>query len=165
MLQIGAIEGVLDGHQNAVAAERFFEEIESSGAGGFDGIGDGAVAGNHDDGRGCHVLPDGAQQVDAVAIGQLHIEEVGVGATAVGMPVEVRHGAANIDGIAFPLQDQTQGAADILFVIHDQKAFGYHWLRLGAARGNRRRPALLSLPQCPRPTAARWKGPAPCLSF
>jgi hypothetical protein len=41
-------ERVLHGNQDAVAAERFFEEIESAGARGFHGVGDGGVAGNHD---------------------------------------------------------------------------------------------------------------------
>ena len=74
--------------------------------------------------------------------------------------------AADVHRVALALQNHAQRAADILFVIHDQNAFGSHWSPRAAARGSLRRPVLLSPVRCPRPTAARscarWKAPAPC---
>ena len=117
-------------------------------------------------GDGSAVLAHGLQQVDAVAVRQFHVEQVGVGAAGIGVLAEVRHRFAHVHGVALALQNHAQRAADILFVIHDQHAFGSHWSPRAAARGNLRRPVLLSPVQCPRPTAARFcarsKAPTPC---
>ena len=78
-------------------------------------------------GDGGAVLAHRLQQVDAVAVGQLHIEQVGVGALGIGMPAEIRHRLAHVHGVALALQNHAQRAADILFIIHDQHAFGSHW--------------------------------------
>ena len=66
------------------------------------------------------------QQVDAAAVGQLHVQQVGVGAPRVRMLGELRHAAAEIHQVALALQNHAQRTADILFVIHDQDAFGCH---------------------------------------
>jgi hypothetical protein len=50
LLEGALFERILDGDHHAVAAQRLFEKIEGAGAGGFHGIGDGGVAGDHDDG-------------------------------------------------------------------------------------------------------------------
>ena len=85
LAQGGLLDGVLHGQQHAVAAQRLLQEIEGAGARGFHRVGDGAVAGNHDGRRRRAVLPHGLQQVDAVAVRQLHVEQVGVGALGVGV--------------------------------------------------------------------------------
>ena len=72
------------------------------------------------------VLLDRLQQVDAAAVGQLHIQQVGVGAPRVGVLGELRDAAAEVHRVALALQNHAQRAADILFVIHDQDAFGCH---------------------------------------
>ena len=124
--QGGVLQRVLHRQQHAVAAQRLFQEIESAGARGFHRVGDGAVAGDHDGRRRRAVLLAPPQQVDAVAVGQLHVEQVGVGAPGVGVLAELRHAAADVHLLALALQNHAQRAADILFVIHDQDAFGCH---------------------------------------
>ena len=96
-------------------------------------------------GAAAAVLLHRAQQVDAAAVRQPHVEQVGVGAPRVGVRAELRHGLRQtFTCVALALQNHAQRAADILFVVHDQDAFGCHWLPRAAARGNLRRPVLLS---------------------
>ncbi len=138
--QRGLRERVFEGHQHAVAAERLFEEVESAGAGGFDGVGDGGVAGDHDDRRFHFLLLQPAQQVDAAAIGEAHVEEEDVHALGIGEGFEFGGGFENVDGEAFALEDHAQGAADVFFVVNDENAFGDHFVPTGGRRGSPRRP-------------------------
>ena len=79
------LERVLERQQDVVAAERFFQKIESAGARGFDGFGDGAVAGDHDGGRQDVAFADVAQEIDAAAVGQADVEQQQVGALGRGL--------------------------------------------------------------------------------
>ncbi len=164
--QAGVLDRILDRHQHAVAAERLLQKIERPGARGFHRVGDGAVPGNHDGRRGGGVLPHRLQQLDAVAIGQLDIEQIGIRPVRVRMPAELRRRPAHVHGIPLALQNHPQRAAYVLFVIHDQQAFGRHSSLSAAARGSPRRRVLLSLRQCPRRKAARLcarsTAPTPC---
>ena len=71
--------------------------------------------------------------------------------SASGMRAELGAWTGRRDTVALALQNHAQRAADILFVIHDQNAFGCHWTPRAAARGKLRRPVLLS----PADVAAR----------
>jgi len=144
--QRGVLHGVLHRQQHAVAAQRLLQEIEGSGARRLHRVGDGAVPGNHDGRRRRAVLLHRPQQVDAVAVRQLHVEQVRVGPLRVRMAPEFRHRFADVHAVAFAFQNHSQRAPDVLFVIHDQHAFGSHWSQPAAARGSLRRPVLLSPP-------------------
>lgn len=72
------------------------------------------------------VLFDHLDEIDAAAIGQLHIQQVRIGAARVGVLAELGHALTDVDGVAFALQDHAQRAPDILFIIHDQDALGCH---------------------------------------
>ena len=165
--QAGLLQRVLHGQQHAVAAQRLLQKIEGAGARGFHRVGDGAVAGNHDGRRRRR------RSAAPAAAGRCRCRPAASCRTGrrrraarPGCAPELRHRPAHVHRVALALQNHAQRAADILFVIHDQDAFGCHWSQRAAARGNLRRPVLLSPEQCPRPTAARscarWKVPAPC---
>ena len=168
LAQGGVLHGVLHGQQHAIAAQRLFQEIERPGARRFHRVGDGAVPGNHDGRRIRAVLLHGTQQVDPVAVRQFHVEQVRVGPLRVRMAPEFRHRLADVHAVAFAFQNHPQRAADVLFIIHDQDAFGSHWSQPAAARGSLRRPVLLSPPRCPRRIAVRScaqsRAPVPCPS-
>jgi hypothetical protein len=89
--QVGLLDGVLHGQQDAVAAQRLLQKIEGAGARGLHRVGDGSVSRNHDGRPRGAVLAHGLQQVDAVAVRQFHVEQVGVGAAGIGMLAEIRH--------------------------------------------------------------------------
>ena len=58
------------------------------------------------------------------AAGSLELHELQL--FCVGVLGELRDAAAEVHGVPFALENHAQGAADILFVIHDQDAFGCH---------------------------------------
>ena len=74
------------------------------------------------------------QQVDAAAVGQPHVEQRSVG--ALGRGFGFGDAAREGDGVAFALQNQTQRAADIVFVVQNENAFRGH--------GSHAAPALVS---------------------
>ena len=117
--QLGFFQRVLQRQQNFFAAERLFQKIEGAGARGFHGVGDGPVAGDHQD-RRIHVVGfHPAHQVDPAAVRQAHVDQIGVGALRIAPwlrpTLEQR-----ADGVAFALQNQAERAADIFFVVDDQ---------------------------------------------
>ncbi len=120
------LERVLEGEQDAIAAERFFEEVECAGASGFDGVGDGGVAGDHDGGRGDVAALHVFQQIDAAAVGEADVEDEDVGAAEIGELLELADGAEGVHGVALALEDHAEGAADVFFVVNDQDAFVIH---------------------------------------
>ena len=65
--------------------------------------------GDHHHRRGVVALADGAQQVDAVAVGQAHVEQVEIGAAGAALRLELRHRAA--DGHARSPRLRGSGAA------------------------------------------------------
>ena len=125
--QAGVLQRVFQRHQHFFAAQRFFEKIERAGARSLDCVGDRPVPGNHDRGRAGIVLLKRAQQVDAAAVGQAHVEQEGIGALRVAIFAELGHGAANRHRVAFALQNHAQRAADVVFVVNYQNFFGRHW--------------------------------------
>ncbi len=106
-------------------------------------------------GRGRAVVLHHLQQVDAAAIGQLHVEHVGVGALRVGVALELGHGSAHVHRVAFAFQNHPQRAADILFIIPRSERAWMPLAQWAAAHGSLRRPVLLSPAQCRRPKAGR----------
>ena len=68
-------ERIFQRQQDTFAAQRFFEEIERSRAGGLHRVRNGGVAGDHDH-RARHVRCRPAQQIDAVAVGQLDVQKI-----------------------------------------------------------------------------------------
>jgi hypothetical protein len=124
--QVGLLDGVFHRQQDAVAAQRLLQEIEGAGARGFHRVGDGSVSRNHDGRRRRAILANRLQQVDPVAVRQFHVEQVDVGAGGIGMLAEIRHRLADVHRVALALQNHAQRTPDVLFVIHDQHAFGSH---------------------------------------
>ncbi len=84
--EVGLRGRVLEDHQYTFAAERLFEEVECAAAGSFHGVGDGGVAGDHDDRRGHFLLLKPAEEVDAALVGEFHIQDVSVAAGGFGEP-------------------------------------------------------------------------------
>src|SRR5262249_24284790 len=76
-------ERIVKDQQYSVASERFLEEVERAGPGRFDRVGDRAVARNHDDRRAVVVLAQPAQKVNSVAVRELNVEKICIGAAGV----------------------------------------------------------------------------------
>ena len=72
------------------------------------------------------VLPDREALLPPLPDSYPEAREAFLGAVRVGMLPELRHRAAHAHLVAFALQYHAQRAPDILLVIHDQDAFGYH---------------------------------------
>jgi hypothetical protein len=123
----GLIEGVADGEEDAVAVEGLFEEIEGAGVDGLDGVGDGAVAGDHDDGSGDGGSAEFAEEVYAGGVREADIEEEKGGEVAVLGAAVIRGAGEGGDGEAFALQDEAEGEADIGFVVNDPDFF-HEWV-------------------------------------
>jgi hypothetical protein len=113
------VEGVADSEENAVAVERFFEEVVGAGVDGLDGVGDGAVSGDHDDGGGEIGGAEFAEEIKAGGVGKADIEEeegdlfTALGAAAGG------GGGEGGDGKAFAFEDEAEGEADIGLIVND----------------------------------------------
>ena len=164
--QLGLLERVLEGYQHALAAERLLQKIERAGADGFHGVGDGPVAGNHDGRRVFAVLAEPAHQLDAAAVGQLHVQQVSVGAPGVGMSAEFGERAAQGNRVAFALQNHAQRAADIVFVVDDEDFFIGHSCQPAESGGTQRRPTrreqAASRRRRPVRSCERSTGPGRC---
>src|SRR5262249_21042499 len=74
--QVRLLDRILDYDQHSVARQRLFEEIKCTGASGLDSIGNRAVTRNHDDWSAIIALAKSAQEIDTVAVGKPHIEQV-----------------------------------------------------------------------------------------
>jgi hypothetical protein len=114
--QIRLLERVLQGKQHLVSPKRFLQKVKRPGARRLYRLGDRAVPGDHDYRRFISRLPDGTQKLDPVAVGKAHVEQIGVCAS---LRLELGRRAAGRHRVAFPLENQPQGPADILLVIHD----------------------------------------------
>ncbi len=171
-LQGALCQRVLDGYQHAVAAQRFFEEVKGSGAGGGYGVGNGGLPGNHDHGGGDLAGLEFAQQFDAVSVGQADVHQEQVDAGQIGKGAQFGARPRRVHLITLALEDHAKRTADILFVVKNQNAPGHELGKLSdrreAGRGSRRRRVLRRWAGCRRPKAARcggrWKGRGPCLS-
>src|SRR5262249_10321280 len=103
--------------QDSVAAERLFQEIEGSGACCFHGIGNRPMSGDHDDGSLRVICLEMTEEVDSAPVGKPHIDEISI--RALGMHFRFSNRPAESHGIAFALQDQTERAADVFFIVYD----------------------------------------------
>ena len=126
LLEGALFERVFHRDHHAVAPQRLFEKIEGAGAGGFHRVGDRGVAGDHDDRRGDLAGLQFAQQVDAAGVGQPHVHQEQIDAGPFGKGAHLGGGADGVHLIALALQNHAQRAADILFVVNDQNAPGWH---------------------------------------
>ena len=118
-LQVRPLERVLDDQQHAVARERLLEELERAHLRRLNRVGHRAVTGDHHGSGSLIPLPHRAQQVDAAAIGQPHVEQVDVGGRAAAFRRERRRRVEHADAIALALQDQTERPADVRLVVDD----------------------------------------------
>ena len=116
--QLGFIERVLQREQNFFAAQRLLQKIESARARRLHRVGDGAVARDHQHRRIDVVGSHPADQIDAAAVRQTDIDQIGVG--ALRLRLGFGDARARRYGVAFALQNQPQRAADIFFVVDDQ---------------------------------------------
>ena len=118
-LQVRSLERVLGDEQHAIARERLLEEIERAAARRVHRVANRAVAGNHHHRRRFVALPQRAQQLDAVAVGQTQIEQIEIGARRAALGVKLRRRLAHGDAVAFALQNQAQRLADVRLVVDD----------------------------------------------
>ena len=80
------------------------------------------VPGDHHHRRGILALLQRSQQVDAVAVGQPHVEQIQIGAPGHAMRLELGDRAADRDAVALALEDQPQRRADVRLVVDDDDA-------------------------------------------
>jgi hypothetical protein len=82
------------------------------------------VAGDHDGGRQELALAQLAQELDAAAVREPDIEQEKVGALDCGPGFS--DAARERDRVAFALQNQSQGGADVGLVVQNEDAFCGH---------------------------------------
>ncbi len=117
------LQGVADAQQDAVAVERLLQELEGPQLGGLDGVGDGALARDHDDlgrsGPGLDVLED----VQAVAARHHDVQQDDVDGRRLFEQAQAVLAVAGLqEDVALVLEDHLQGFADALLVVDDEDA-------------------------------------------
>jgi hypothetical protein len=148
LFQLLASEGFADEDAQLVGAlEGFAEVVFGAELHGFDGGGDGAEAGDHDDGCGGVGGLDGAEDGEAVAVGELEVGDDEVEAAL----LDGADGGGDVggggDGVAFAGEDGFEEGAEAGVVVDDEDLFGgvgfRHVFRGGGGvrrRGRRRGP-------------------------
>ena len=126
-LQIRSLDRVLDHEEHAVAGQRLLQEVERAGSRRLDRVADRAVTGDHDHRRGIVALLQRAQDVDAVAVGKAHVEQVQVGPARGAMRLKLGDRSADRHAVALALEDQPQRRTDVRLVVDDDDAvFALH---------------------------------------
>ena len=120
VLQLGLVEGVPQGDEDAVEIEGLLQEVEGAAADAGDGRIDVAVTGHHHDRRIGSLFPQGGQKFHSVHSWHLDVTENDLEMIACdqlegGLPVWSR-----LHEIIFIFKDFLEGIADRPFVIHNQ---------------------------------------------
>src|SRR6185503_10989216 len=87
-----------------------------------------------DDGGVIVVLTEIAQQANAIAVGQSHVQQVSRGAAGCESPFEFLHALADGHRVAFALQDQLQRRSNVGFVIDDDDLSGHACVPLSTGK-------------------------------
>src|SRR6185369_8135018 len=124
--QLALLQSVFDHDQNFVAAERLLQKIECARANCVNRIGDRSVAGDHHNGNAIVVVSKEAQEIDAVAVRQSHIEKAYVRTISKQSRSKLIGSPADENVVALPLEDHLEGKADVWFVVENENAFTRH---------------------------------------
>ena len=141
LLQGGALQGVGERQQHAVASERLLQEVECPRPRRSDGVGNRPVARNHDHRRQRVLLAHLLEQIEAVPVRQPDVQQVAVRPPPQRMRLEVGRRPADLRAVAGALEHQAQRGADVHLVIDDQDGFRAHGsvlLRRGQQQPERR---------------------------
>ncbi|MGC4085265.1 MAG: hypothetical protein QM736_24880 [Vicinamibacterales bacterium] len=135
-LQIEPFEGVPHGEEDAIARERFLEEVERTDARRFHGIGNRRVPRDHDDRHRGVARANRPQQVDTVSVRQTHVEDIEIG--ALSLPVLREAGGVRAHGhpMAFSLENQSQRRPDVRLVVDDRNVARTRHVSAGSVTRN-----------------------------
>jgi hypothetical protein len=136
VLELAAVEGFADEEAEFVGTgEGFAEVVFGAEFHGFDGTGDGAETGDHDDGGGGRVFLDPAEDGEAIAIGEFEIRDDEMELTVAAGQDGVGNGAGDGDGVAFAGEDGLEEGAEAGVVIDDEDVFGVVFRHCGGEGG------------------------------
>ena len=111
--------------QDVFVAERFGEEVERAELDRFDGHGNAAVGGHHDDFHvGQRALLDPFEQFDAVELGHLHVGDHDVEPRLPRLRIASSPSRGGHDLVALGREVVGQGDAFDLFVVDDEDSHG-----------------------------------------
>jgi hypothetical protein len=109
--------------EQAVLADRLFEEVERARLPRFDGAGDGALAADHDDfGPGVDVF-EPAQQLDPVQVGKHQIGDDDIGSPLFEQLLAAGPDQGGADLVALGLDDHLEPLGHGRFVVDREDAF------------------------------------------
>ncbi|CBH24311.1 Transcriptional regulatory protein containing a sigma-54 interaction domain [Salinibacter ruber M8] len=119
-LQLPVVQGVADGHQQAVEVRRLFDKVERPQLGRLHGGLDGAVAADHEDRHLVALVGDRFENLHAVHLRHLHVEDHQV----VGILAEGHQRLLPVDRLlhakVLVLQNFAERPPDARLVVYDQ---------------------------------------------
>ncbi len=128
----------VDRDEERVGVEGLLEEIERTDAHGAHGGVDVGVAAHHDDGRVVLARAQPLEELDAVAVGQHHVEEAEVVGALLQLFLGDLDAAGDVDRVPLERQGLLQRREDRRLVVHDEEVRERHRVECsGSGRGAR----------------------------
>ncbi|OQC18195.1 MAG: hypothetical protein BWX71_02868 [Deltaproteobacteria bacterium ADurb.Bin072] len=115
--QCPQVQGVVDGDDDLVEVERFFDEVQRTEAGGADGRLDGSMARHDDDREGIPVALDLLKGLQAVLAGHPDIEEQEVHVLFLDDPLGLFAGRSQDRVVSFILEPPLEREPDVFFIV------------------------------------------------